>query len=173
MAAGATYEPIATTTLSTSATSYTFTSIPATYTDLRLVLNVLSTTTSGCYGIIRPNSDTGTNYSATKLVGNGTTATSGTAGVSTANPWLNGGSNKDCTNTIPGLYTIDFFSYAGSTYKTMLISGSSDLNGSGLTIRQVCLWMSTTAISSIKIDETNGDPMAAGTTATLYGIKAA
>ena len=34
----ATYEPIATTTLGSAATNITFSSIPATYTDLRLVL---------------------------------------------------------------------------------------------------------------------------------------
>jgi hypothetical protein len=35
-----TYEPIATTTLGTAAAFITFSSIPATYTDLRLVVNV-------------------------------------------------------------------------------------------------------------------------------------
>ena len=38
MAAGATYEPIATQTLASAAASITFSSIAATYTDLRLVL---------------------------------------------------------------------------------------------------------------------------------------
>jgi hypothetical protein len=42
----ATYEPIATTTLGTAAASITFSSIPATYTDLRLISGHKASTTS-------------------------------------------------------------------------------------------------------------------------------
>ena len=62
--------------------------------------------------------------------------------------------------------------YAGSTYKTMLTMDSNDLNGSGSVETTVGLWRSTAAINTITLSA-NADTFAAGTTATLYGIKAA
>jgi hypothetical protein len=55
-----TYEPIATTTLGTAAASITFSSIPATYTDLRLV--VMCKLLAHQLLMFRFNSDTGSNY---------------------------------------------------------------------------------------------------------------
>ena len=164
----ATYEPIATTTLGSAASSITFSSIPATYTDLRLVF-VGQTQTSAQTIYTQYNSDTGTNYSNTVISGNGSTAAS----------YRNSGNNniEGATRApIPvspnwGLYTWDIFSYAGSTYKTCLITANGDANGSGGVDYNVGLWRSTSAINSVKIYNTNN--WAAGTTATLYGIKAA
>ena len=70
------------------------------------------------------------------------------------------------------LYTIDIFSYAGSTYKTMLNSLSNDLNGSGKVISEVGLWRSTAAITSLTLTA-DSTSMAANTTLTLYGVKSA
>ena len=157
----ATYEPIATTTLGSAAASITFSSIAGTYTDLRLVLvgnnGVGSNTTR-----LRFNSDTGTNYSRTFLEGDGTTASSGrnTSGTS-----ILVGDNR----TTIGMQTIDIFSYAGSTYKTVLCTTSNDTNGAGTVNRTVGLWRSTAAITSVEFSL--ADPFSIGTTATLYGIK--
>jgi len=76
MAAGSTYTPIATTTLGSAVASYSFTSIPSTYTDLVLILNPSGTTTNGQDVGLRFNSDSATNYSRTALSGNGTNAIS-------------------------------------------------------------------------------------------------
>jgi hypothetical protein len=46
----------------------------------------------------------------------------------------------------------------------------SDINGSGGLNKQVGLWRSTSAITSINFSD-YGTPFAAGTTVTLYGIK--
>ena len=70
-----TYEPIATTTLGSTAATITFSSIPATYTDLRIAL-VGSLSGGGNYGNLRFNSDSGSNYSVTILRGNGSAASS-------------------------------------------------------------------------------------------------
>jgi hypothetical protein len=70
-----TYEPIATTTLGSAAADVTFTSISGTYTDLVLVA-VTQIGSSGDYLGVQFNSDTGTNYSRTRLSGNGTSASS-------------------------------------------------------------------------------------------------
>jgi len=162
----ATYEPIATTTLGTTAASITFSTIPATYTDLRLVIVPIGTLdTRDLYLIF--NSDTGTNYSRTTLRGSGASALSASAAnVSEMN--LSTGSGGT-SNTVPYLLTADIFSYAGSTYKTILSKASEDFNGSGAVSTQVGLWRSTSAITSITI-LTLANNFAANSSATLYGI---
>jgi hypothetical protein len=75
MPAGNTYEAIATQTLGSAAASVTFSSIPGTYTDLVLV--VAGTLTTGTENIVMQfNGDTGSNYSVTSLLGDGSTASS-------------------------------------------------------------------------------------------------
>lgn len=161
----ATYEPIATTTLGSAASSITFSSIPGTYTDLRLAIVCRTNTDSDA--AIQFNSNTGTNYSQTNLYGNGSTVTSGRS-TSATRIYANGGGNT--SSTIPHLYTIDIFSYAGSTNKTVLASGSQDRNGSGVVNNSCGLWRNTNAITSISIVTAGSDTFSAGTTATLYGI---
>lgn len=156
------YVKIAETTLSTAASTITFSSIPNTYTDLRLVV-VGTSTTSGGLGI-RFNSS-GTGYSVTRLRGNGTAASSDRETSTTS---LNVG---NIASTQPSLYNFDIFSYAGSTNKTALCQTSNDLNGSGWVYSTVGLWSNTAAITSISVLEILGYQLAIGTTATLYGIK--
>jgi hypothetical protein len=160
----ATYEPIATTTLGSAASSITFSSISAAYTDLRLVL--VSTSNSGNLNTrARFNSDTGTNYSYTQLYADGTGAYSGRSSNVAYAPL-----DEDATSTTPPvMLTVDFFNYAGSTNKTYLQTMQMDKNGSGSVVRQVGLWRNTAAINTILI-YTSTSNFAVGTTATLYGI---
>ncbi len=162
-----TYEPIATTTLGSAASTITFSSIPATYTDLRLIITVTGTAADAV--AITFNSDTGSNYSYTRLLGSGSAASS-FRGTSTSNlPFIAQFNQLD--TTIPTLGITDIFSYAGSTHKTVLHDNSNDRNGSGDVIRYVGLWRSTSAITSITLTDTGAGQMKIGTTATLYGIK--
>ena len=163
-----TYEPIATTTLGSAASSITFSSIPSTFTDLRLVLTATTAGSGAIYGQF--NGDTGSNYSSTSLEGRGSTANS--QQISNRTKFELEGYWFASTSTTPFMQTLDIFSYAGSTYKTVLTTASNDMNGSGEVLRTVALWRSTSAINSITI--TAGSPnFNSGTTATLYGIKAA
>jgi hypothetical protein len=161
-----TYEPIATTTLGTAASSITFSSIPATYTDLRVVF--VGYAGSGTYANFRVtfNSDNGSNYSRTTLGGNGSTTSSY---ASTSQAYIDLGL-ANLSNSLPSMHTIDVFSYAGSTNKTILLNSSMDFNGSGAEEVLVGLWRSTSAINTLKI-ATSANTYIAGTTATLYGIK--
>jgi hypothetical protein len=168
MAAGPTYEPIATTTLGSAAASITFSSIPATYTDLRLVWTVRASSTS-VFPYVTFNNDSGTNYSWPRLYGDGTSALSqrnndrAYIGVL----WMTAISNAtDQFN----LLTMDVFSYAGSTFKTTLTTASGDKNGSGTVEMAAALWRSTSAINRLDLTASSST-WAAGTTATLYGIK--
>jgi hypothetical protein len=161
----ATYEPIATTTLGSAAASITFSSIPATYTDLRLVF--VFSGNAAVNPRFRFNSDTASNYSQTALMGDGSSAqsTRGTSNTVIYTTIYNG-----LASGVPGLCTIDVFSYAGSTFKTALLTGSTDSNGSGQVERDVALWRSTSAITQIDLIS-GSSTFNVGTTATLYGIK--
>jgi hypothetical protein len=164
----ATYEPIATTTLGSAAATITFSSIPSTYTDLRLVLVARNATSNNDYFRMRLNSAT-TNYSATIIRGDGS-AVASTRDTNSDAFYI----NYYTTSLGTGIFSfvaIDLFSYAGSTNKSVLIDSNSDNNGSGRVQRQVGLYRSTSAITSITIDAGGTDNLQTGTTATLYGIK--
>ena len=165
----ATYEKIQSTTLSSAAANITFTSIPATYTDLKISFFTTPNTTTFCNPWMRFNSDTGSNYSWTRLWGNSGSALSGR---STSQTKLIIGQAAGSRTTNPSFYDIDIFSYAGSTYKTSLINGNADNNNtSGSVERIVGLWSSTSAITSIVLNLEGGAiDLEPGTTATLYGI---
>lgn len=164
----ATYEPIATTTLSSAAASISFTSVPATYTDLVLVF--VGTATYDSDGVrIRFNNDTGSNYSWTNLRGNGSAAASGRASSQTSLAFL-GQTGGGMSSTIPSLGIAHIFNYAGSTYKTALVEDNTDKNGSGDVSRFVGLYQSTTAINRVDLFEVSGN-LPSGVTATIYGIK--
>lgn len=164
MPAGSTYEPIATTTLGSSTSSVTFSSIPSTYTDLVVVF---VGTVNGDTVYMTFNSDTGTNYSRTYIDGDGATAYTGRTG-SASNMRLSG-IMTSLVNTVPALITLDIFSYSGSTYKTVLQSLNVDKNGSGEVARQVHLWKSTAAVSTISLNA-GASTFTTGTSITLYGI---
>ena len=165
----ATYEKIATTTLGSAAANITFSSIASSWTDLRIVW-VYKSVTAGNYPYLQYNSDTASNYSYLALFGNGSTAASNIS-------YNNGGaylvSNTPASTSEWQMQTLDIFSYAGSTYKTLLTTYAGDLNGSGTVSYGVNLWRSTSAITSVKLFFDSAGNIAAGSTATLYGIKAA
>lgn len=164
-----TYEPIATTTLS-SAGQFSFTSIPSTYTDLRIVL-VGTVNSDFDEPIMRFNNDTGTNYSVLSLYTAG--ASVSTQQNSSANRILLELSGGMYTTT-PSLITVDIFSYAGSTYKTVLSTGSEDNGANGYVTRSVGMWRSTSAINRIDFLTTGSTPtFRTNTIVTIYGIKAA
>lgn len=166
MAAGSTYTPIATQSVS-GASSVTFSSIPQTYTDLVMVYNGKgSATGNGIYGNVGNGSiDTGSNYSYRHLQGNGSTTNS------------NGATNNTlyvATNYVDAGYDDviiwNFQNYSNtSTYKTILLRANSASSGVAAT---VALWRSTSAINVVYAT-LSGGTFATGSTFTLYGIAAA
>jgi len=160
-----TYEPIATYTVSGAGqASYTFSSIPSTYTDLILVGSAIENAGNDDMKL-NFNGDTNSNLSATYLYGNGTSALSArrTSVVDVEVDWTGIGTGQ-------GQTVIHIMNYANtSTYKTAL--ARTDFAGKG-TNTAIVLWRSTAAISSVKVLLPNQLFMA-GTTFTLYGIKAA
>jgi hypothetical protein len=163
--ATATYDLIASQTLGSAASSITFSSIAASWTDLRLVFVGTSSSSAPDVFLRFNNVSTGT-YSITALNGNGTTAASTSLTNQTEiDPYSQYGS----FSTPPAFISYDIFSYAGSTYKTTLITVANDKNGTGNINLTVGLWRSTAAITTVTLS-TNVTSFAAGTTANLYGI---
>jgi hypothetical protein len=156
---------IATTTLSSATGSISFTSIPATYTDLRVVFTGTDNASAGYTLRLNYNSDTGNNYSFIRLNGDGSAPyTSANATVD----YIFCGSLPSAD--IPMFCGIDIFSYAGSTFKTALVTSTTDRNGAGYVNANIGLWRSTAAITSVQLALSSPGAFKIGTTATLYGI---
>jgi hypothetical protein len=166
MAAGNTYEAIATQTLGSAAASVTFSSIPSTYTDLVLIST--AGVTSGLLNYaVRFNSDSGANYSRTVLSGTGVgTATDRNTNI-TYNI-LNDYGYLDTTLNTNILAHIMNYSNA-TTFKTTLSRTNNTANGTSTCVN---LWRSTAAINSLLILPT-GSTFLAGSTFSLYGIASA
>lgn len=164
MPAGSTYSTIATTTLGSAASSYTFSSIPGTYTDLVLIASAKNSTYNASSGELRFNSDTGTNYSSTAISGDGTTAASYRATNATS---------VQCFRTNisdNGTSVINIQNYANTTtYKTVV----SRTGTATVTVAFAGLWRSTSAITSITVKPEDGTTFSTGSVFTLYGISAA
>ena len=163
--ATATYTPIATQTLGSAAASITFSSIPGTYTDLRLVLTC--TTSVADSVIVQYNADTATNYSAVLLTGSGAAAASTNTTSATSIRLHNVGQTS---TTVPETFSLDVFSYAGATNKTALATSATDTNGAGSVELTCGLWRSTSAITQVTLKLFGGNNFATGTIATLWGI---
>lgn len=162
--AASSFESIATTTLSGSSSTITFSSIPSTYKHLQIRGLILAA--SG-YTVANFNSDTATNYSRHYLGGNGsTTAAAGTA--NTANPIIAG--NYAFVGTYPNVFICDILDYADTTkYKTVRSMAGADNNSTGGWIElDSTSWRSTSAINRIDL---TGATYLTGSTFALYGIK--
>jgi hypothetical protein len=158
-----TYEAIATQTLSSAASSATFSSIPSTYTDLVLIVNATQTTT-GQATLMRYNSDSGSNYSTTSIFGSGSTAGS-SRNTSATGTYV----GYEETSTIFATI-INIQNYANATtYKTSIIrKNQADSYVEAI----IGLWSSTAAINSVTLYTGSGN-FGSGSTFTLYGITAA
>jgi hypothetical protein len=172
MPAGSTYTPIATNTLGSATATVTFSSIPSTYTDLRLVVVAKNNTASYdnmAMQVGNGSVDTGANYSLTYVQGNGTTATSGRF---TAQNYMLLTYSAVGLYTNPFMTTIDIQSYSNtSVYRSILARNNEPSQGLQA---QVALWRNNSqAIDTIKFYITSGSSFATGSTFTLYGITAA
>jgi hypothetical protein len=168
----ATYDKIATTTLGSNTPSLDFTSIPATYTDLVLVIRYAGSSNDQ-NSLLRFNNDTASNYSRTALLGNGSSASSVRSSSATFIQMVtNYGAG---TSLASGNYQIiQIQNYSNTTtHKTALVrTYAQNDSGAGEVGTTVGLWRSTSAINQVTYSQGSGN-IIAGSTATLYGIKSA
>jgi hypothetical protein len=155
--------------LTSSASSFTFTSIPSTYTDLVLRVSARSNPESSYASnlLLTFNSDNTSNYSSISVQGP----------IGTNSIFTGASTNF---NQIPGTLVESntfgssefyIFSYSSSTFKRVQSFSSVEINSStNYSISNVeHLWSNSAAISSIKI-ETSTASMIIGSSFYLYGI---
>jgi hypothetical protein len=162
------YDSIA--TLAGSGSSITFSSIPSTYKHLQLRIFSKQITSDQNYRISFNGAPGGTSYAIHNLTGNGSTASAGAATSYSAYDTMYIPNNAGSTTyPITGVY--DILDYTDTNkYKTARGFWGGDYNGSGVVQFESCLWMSTSAISSIQIKPYSTNFLS-GFTASLYGIK--
>lgn len=167
MASGSTYTPIATYTVSSAQSSYTFSSISSTYDDIVLVVS--ATATAGAGGRLQFNGDTGSNYSNTQISGTGSAASSSRDSNATSARFTYEGSiGAGDANRNVSIINLQKYSNA-AVYKTFLSRANRASTGVDAIVG---LWRSTAPITSITLFPF-GDTFASGSTFTLYGIAAA
>jgi hypothetical protein len=154
--------------ISSPTSSITFSNIPQTYTDLKIVYSVRSSVIYNEVHFRFNGSSSG--YSALILNGNGTTTTSYTEGSTEIHGAL----------SIPSGYTSSTFAsgeiyipnYTASVYKSVSIDSVQENNATLANAQLVAaLWSNTTAITSINFfPATETGTLVAGSTFYLYGI---
>jgi hypothetical protein len=163
-----TFELIASSTAgSGGVANFTFTSIPATFTDLVLKLSVRSVGTSTNAILLRLNGSSA-NGTIRALEGSGSAASSWTDTSSYAG------------NIPPSTYTASTFAnnevyipnYNSANYKSSSVDSVTENNATAaLADLQANLWSNTAAVTSITLAPNGSNNFAEFSTAYLYGVK--
>lgn len=167
------YESIQTVTLSSAASTISFTSIPGTYKHLQIRgIGRAANSVTDENLIIQFNSDTGANYSLHNLYGTGS-ATGANASANATVSYFARVSGASSTANIFGVAVADILDYADTNkYKTLRSLSGHDQNGSGYITLMSGSWRNTAAITTVTIKNDSGSNIASGSTFALYGIKA-
>jgi hypothetical protein len=164
-----TYTALAKTTLTTTASSVVFGSIPSTYRDLVLVCTPAHTTTNVNF-FLRFNGDSGSNYRMVRVSGSGTAASSSAPAAATS---IDLTFQSDVNTTLNAFNTIaNIMDYSTTDKsKTVITRSNRNLGTTGGTDLFVHRWSSTAAITSLTMLPNTGS-WAAGSVFSLYGIVA-
>ena len=172
-----TYELIASNTVgSGGASSVTFSSIPQTYTDLKVVFSLRSSNAAvddATFLRFGSNSsiDTGSNYSYKYLRGNGSSASSGSSSPQTFIYVGQGVANNATSNTF-GNGEIYISNYTSSNYKSVSVDCVGENSGTLDYDSMIAgLWSNTSAVYQIYLYPENGPTFTQYSTFYLYGIK--
>ena len=166
-----TFELIASTTLSSAQRDIEFTSIPATFTDLKLVFSTRFSGTAGNYFLVFFNSDTSSaNYSSKELTADGSTASSG--GWTTVSYW---GFSPQSSFTADTFGNAEMYipNYANTSYqKSASVDSVTENNASTSFIDlNAGKWTGTAAIHTIRLRPDATMNWVQYSSAYLYGIK--
>lgn len=159
-----TYTALATVTLGSSASSVTFSSIPATYRDLILVINGGIATGSSNFLIALNSDTTNANYSMVQMSGTGS-ATESTVGSGNGTRYLNyyGFPSTDL-NTVITTQIMDYS--ATDKHKTFLTRSNNAGNGVTALANR---WANTAAVTSVQVIGESQN-IRTGSTVNLYGV---
>jgi hypothetical protein len=160
-----TYVPLANMTLGSVATSVTFSSIPATYRDLIVVVNGQFASNTG-HGV-RLNGDTGANYPQILMDNNGSTprADKDLSSTSFYGSWS--------ATTSGTRYSLVFqlmdYSATDKHKPALWRTGYTDNGGTSRVSAMTGRWANTSAVTSLTLN-TATNAFASGFTFALYGI---
>jgi hypothetical protein len=162
-----TYTLIEAKTLTTDTTTVTFTAIPNTYTDLRLLLSVRNNDVDAFDGIYISLNGSTSNFTEKFLQGIG----SGTPGSGSIPRYIGVGNGATSSSSIFSSFDVYFPNYASSNYKSFSSDAVTE-NNATLSFAELHagLWSDTAAITSISVAFSSG-PCITGSTFYLYGIK--
>jgi len=146
-----------------------FTSIPATYTDLSLVISARNTNVDNSNNMLIAINDSSADFSGRFLFTN-TNGTISSGTDTTPSGAYNGGNTTASTFSNVGIY---FPNYAGSTNKSFSVDSVAENNGTVSNLYfDAKLWSQTAPITKIAFTCNSGN-FAQYSTATLYGITSA
>jgi hypothetical protein len=167
---------IADTTLGSAAADITFSSIPATYNHLMIMISgrCSATNTNGTDFNLQMNSDTGSNYRVARNVtyagaGGSVTingATGGQTSIQLGNIWVG---NASASNDPCASIQMTFFDYKSTTLRKSVVFHGGAVSDAFAAGTGQGLWQNTAAITAIKLFSASGGNLGAGTRATLYG----
>jgi hypothetical protein len=159
-----TYTPLATVTLGTTAASVTFSSIPATYRDLILVITAKKASATSTNLATRLNGDTGSNYRQVFMtaVAGSTPADAFTATSAQLDIYI--GVPQDEYNN----YIVQFMDYSATDKHKTLLRRTNQ--ATAMTEVGVHRWANTAAINTILLYLNASVSFAAGSTFSLYGV---
>jgi hypothetical protein len=162
------YESIATVTVGSGGqSSITFSLIPSTFSHLQ-VRGIARRSSGNTNTIVRFNSDTGNNYAAHYLIGNGSSVSAG--GESSVSRFYFDVLTASATSYSAGV--MDILDYANTNkYKTARTLSGIDLNGSGSVWLASGLWQNTAAIVTVTLSLESGANFEQYSSFALYGIK--
>jgi hypothetical protein len=147
------------TTLATASASVTFSSIPGGYKDLVLVIEVLASG-GDLNPLTRLNGDSGSNYSAVSMDGNGSV----TGSYSYTDTNIAG---VGATTTSRVLNTIDIMDYSATNkHKSVLLRSN---RASASAWASALRWANTSAVTSVSVTA-SANSFAAGSTFRLLGV---
>lgn len=163
------YESIASTTLSTTSSTVTFSSIPSTYSHLQIRMSARSSFSFGSMfdSYIAFNGDnTYSGYKDHILYGNASSVTAVNASSYNLS-YTTPGANQ--TASVYNGVIIDVLDYANTNKNTVArFLGGADLNGSGNIVFGSVLWPNTAAVNQITLS-CDGS-FVADSTFALYGV---
>jgi len=168
-----TYTLISSNVLASSTASVTFSSIPATYTDLVLRISARSDTSAVTQQVwLQFNSNTSAIYSYIALSGNGSVAQNAIGSSLTSTRVIGGANGNTATANTFGSSEIYIPSYAATQNKQIGSFGVSETNATSSNLGvNAGLFLNTTAISSITILPSTSLNWLTGSSFYLYGIK--
>lgn len=159
-----TYVALATTTLASDSATVTFSSIPATYRDLILVINGNTTRSGNANDINLTVNGSSTSYYYTTMAGDGSSTS------------IDGGSNDsririaNAGASATGVNVVQFFDYSATDKHKPIVARNN--SAAWLTNALAGRWANTDVITSIAIASNVTGSIASGTTVSLYGIEA-